>query len=142
MARAFGAHEVFSTGGADSAPIDASRFRKGGVERAVVSAPPSTIAATFDAMRFGGVIAYIGIEYGDGARISFDANAFHFKKLQLRASHATPALYYPIVLQLLKDRYVDGEAMISHVMPLERIGEAMALMRNSRDEVLKIVIKA
>lgn len=72
--------------------------------------------------------------------ISFDANDFHFKKLQLRASFASPALYFPLCLQLLKDGHVDGRAVISHVMPLERIAEAMQLLRDDRESTLKIII--
>jgi len=34
--------------------------------------------------------------------ISFDANNCHYRKLQLRAGFASPAIYYPAVLKLLK----------------------------------------
>jgi L-iditol 2-dehydrogenase len=93
-------------------------------------------------MRYGGIISFIGIEYGVGAKVSFDANEFHFNKLQLRASFASPAIYFPICLQFLKDKHVDGRAIISHVMPLERITDAMFLLRDAPGEALKIVITA
>jgi L-iditol 2-dehydrogenase len=133
LARAYGADEVLTS-------LDAASFRKGGVDRALVSAPPSTLTQAMKVMNYGGIIAFIGIEYGDGATISFEVNDFHFKKTQLRASHASPAIYYPTVLQLLQDGYVDGEAIISHVMPLDQIAEAMRIMREAREDVLKIVI--
>jgi hypothetical protein len=78
----------------------------------------------------------VGIEIGEGATISFDANDFHFNKTQLRASHATPALYFPLALQLMKDGHVDGESLISHTLPLE----AIDIMQTQRESVLKIVI--
>ena len=59
----------------------------------------------------GGIISYIGIEYGAGATCSFDANDFHFKKLQLRGSFAAPALYGPTALRYLREGVVDGQEM-------------------------------
>jgi L-iditol 2-dehydrogenase len=133
LARAYGADEVLSS-------MDSAIFRKGGVDRALVSAPPSTLTQAMKVMNYGGIIAFIGIEYGPGATISFDVNDFHFKKTQLRASHASPAIYYPTVLQLLQDGHIDGEAIISHVMLLDQIAEAIRIMRDAREDVLKIVI--
>lgn len=137
LARAYGADEVIST---HDTPLEEIAFRKGGIDRALVSAPPSLLPDVFNLMNYGGIVSYIGIEYGDGATVSFNANDFHFNKTQLRASHASPALYFPIALQLLQDKAVDGEAIISHVMPLEQIKDAMELMRDDRENVLKIVI--
>jgi L-iditol 2-dehydrogenase len=137
-ARTLGADKIIST---VETPLNEVGFRKGGVDRALVSASVAAIGEAMPVMNYGGIIAFIGIEYGDGSTISFDANEFHFKKLQLRASHAAPALYFPTVLQLLKDEHVNGSTLISHVMPLEKIGEAMALVRDCREEVIKVVVK-
>lgn len=136
-AKALGADEIIST---SETPVREIAFRKG-VDRALVSASVSAIADAMPVMNYGGILTYIGIEFGTGATISFDANDFHFKKLQLRASHAAPGLFFPIVLQLLRDKHVDGDALISHVMPLDKMAEAMALVRDCRDEVIKVVIK-
>jgi L-iditol 2-dehydrogenase len=132
----YGADEVVLLG---DAPLRTVPFRKG-IDRALVSATPDAIANAMPVMNYGGILSYIGIAYGEEATVRFDANEFHFKKLQLRASHASPAIYFPAVLQLLKDGHVDGAAIISHTMPLEKIGEAMLLARDKRDEVLKIII--
>ncbi len=137
VAAAFGADEVILT---RDNPLTPGHFRKGGVDRALVSASVEAIGQAMPLMRYGGILSFIGIQYGDGARISFDANDFHFKKLQLRASHAAPALYFPQVLDLLRDGHVDGNQLISHVMPLAKLPEAMALVRDNREEVLKVVI--
>lgn len=138
VAAAFGADEVLLT---RDTPLTAAHFRKGGVDRALVSASVDAIGQAMPLMRYGGILSFIGIQYGDGARISFDANDFHFKKLQLRASHAAPALYFPLVLDLLRDGHIDGPQLISHVMPLAQLPEAMKLVRDSREEVIKVVIK-
>lgn len=137
LARQFGAGEVFL---AAEQPLHGRLFRAGGVDRALVSASPRALPATLALMNPGGVVAFIGIEHGPGGVISFDANEFHFKKLQLRASHASPALYLPLCLQLLKDGQVDGRAMVSHTLPLERLAEGLQLLRDQREQVLKVVI--
>ena len=61
-----------------------------GVHRAIVTSTPPSIPLVFPVMRYGGIVAFIGIDWGGQQNISFDANEFHFKKLQLRASHAVP----------------------------------------------------
>ena len=138
LAHQYGADKVILT---SKKPLKKVKFRNGGVDRALVSASASAVLEALPHMNYGGIVTYIGIEYGPGSRLQFDANDFHFRKLQLRASHAAPALYFPACLQLLKDGHVDGQAIISHVLPLERIAEAMILLRDKREEVLKIIIK-
>jgi L-iditol 2-dehydrogenase len=138
-ARLYGADEVHNTAEKQLTEIS---FRKGAVDRALVSAPPRALPGVMQVMRFGGIISFIGIEYGAGSAISFDANDFHFNKLQLRASFASPALYFPTCLQLLKDGHVDGRAVISHIMPIERLEESMLMLRDRPEQTLKIVITA
>lgn len=136
-AKALGADEVILT---SETPVSRISFRKGGVDRALVSASVEAIGDAMPVMNYGGILAFIGIQFGEGSTIRFDANDFHFKKLQLRASHAAPALYFPQVLQLLKDKHVDGDKLISHVMPLAQMAEAMTLVRDCREEVVKVVV--
>ncbi|CAK4825641.1 unnamed protein product, partial [Aphanomyces euteiches] len=129
LARQFGADEIIYT---DITPLESYPFEKGGVDKILVTAPPQTIPSTLKAARVGGIIGFIGIEYGNGANITFDANDFHFKKLQLRASHASPALYFPQCLDLLKSGAVDGNALISHTFGLEQFADAMFSLRDDR----------
>jgi L-iditol 2-dehydrogenase len=136
-ALAFGADEIIYT---DKAPLETYAFDRGGVDRVLVTAPPATIPSTFKATRTGGVIGFIGIEFGAGANITFDANEFHFKKLQLRASHATPALFFPKCIELLKTGVVDGGALVTHTFGLERFAEAMKELRDDRGSAIKMVM--
>jgi L-iditol 2-dehydrogenase len=65
-------------------------------DQVLMTAPVRFLPEVFPYLAFGGRVTYIGIGTGSGM-IQFDANEFHFRKLQLRASHATPAIYYPTV---------------------------------------------
>ena len=95
------------------------------IDRCLVTTPPPTLTDAFAVCAKGGVISFIGIDHGDDAFCRFDVNAFHFKKLQLRASFASPALYTPLALQYIREGVVDAAALVSHTFPLERIKEAM-----------------
>jgi L-iditol 2-dehydrogenase len=111
-----------------------------GVDRVLVTAPPRTLTQAFAISRFGGIVGLIGIEFGEGANLTFDVNDFHFKKLQLRASHAIPNHYFPIALDLLARRAVDPDVVISHVLPLSEYADAFARLREAQQAVSKIVL--
>ena len=109
------------------------------IDRCLVTTPPPTLAEAFAVCTKGAVVSFIGIDHGDGAFCRFDANAFHFKKLQLRASFASPALYTPLALQYIRERVVEPGPLISHTFPLEDIEEAMATARDHAASV-KVVV--
>lgn len=137
LARQFGADEIILT---DVTALDDFAFPQGGVDKILVTAPPQTIPSALKAARTGGIIGFIGIEYGSGATVSFDANEFHFKKLQLRASHASPALYFPMSIDLLKSGAVDGDALISHTFGLEGFADAVRTLHEDRGSAAKMVM--
>jgi threonine dehydrogenase-like Zn-dependent dehydrogenase len=109
------------------------------IDRILVTAPPSTLDQAFRTACKGAIISFIGIGHGDAAFCRFDANEFHFKKLQLRASFASPALFGPQALRYLIDGTVKGEDLISHTFSLKRIQDAMDIARESPD-ALKVVV--
>ncbi|MBT4818432.1 MAG: alcohol dehydrogenase catalytic domain-containing protein [Lentisphaerae bacterium] len=108
------------------------------IDRILVTSPPETLPDAFNVAAKGGIISFIGIEHGDGAFCTFDANAFHFKKLQLRASFASPALFGPLAVTYLREGIIDGEAMVSHRFPLESMAEAVETARGP--DAIKVVI--
>lgn len=109
------------------------------IDRILVTSPPPTLSSAFEIAAKGAIISFIGIAYGDGAFCRFDANKFHFKKLQLRASFASPALCTPLALQYLREGVIDGEALISHRFPLMDMAEAMTVARGDLNAVKVIV---
>jgi len=109
------------------------------IDRVMVTAPPRMLGSAIKVAAKGGIISYIGIEYGSGAVCSFDANEFHFKKLQLRGSFAAPALYGPTALRCLREGVVDGEALISHRYPLDDLSEAYRTAQHDPTAV-KVVV--
>ncbi|MDH7485306.1 MAG: alcohol dehydrogenase catalytic domain-containing protein [Anaerolineae bacterium] len=111
-----------------------------GVDRVLVTAPPRTLPAAFEIARFGAIVGFIGIEFGEGANVTFDANAFHFQKLQLRASHAIPNHYFPMALDLLARRVVDPDLLLSHVFSLDEYEEAFRVLTDPQQTAIKVVL--
>ena len=105
----------------------------------LVTSPPATIPPLLPLLTYGGRITYIGIASGDAA-ITFDANAFHLRKLQLRASYAYPAMYFPAALALLKSGVIPAERLISHRFPLADIQRAMDTLRDPAAGAVKVVV--
>jgi len=108
-------------------------------DRVLLTAPVHVIPEALSLLAYGGILSYIGIGNGSGM-IQFDANDFHFRKLQLRASFASPAIYYPIVLKMLKNGTIPADLIISHRLPLSEIEAAMTMCREEKGKTLKVVI--
>jgi L-iditol 2-dehydrogenase len=111
-----------------------------GLDRVLVTSPPRSLPLAFEIARFGGIIGLIGIELGTGENITFDVNAFHFKKLQLRASHAIPNHYFPIAVDLLAHRIVEPDMLVSHTFSLENYQLAFDTLVDPDQAAIKIVI--
>ncbi len=111
-----------------------------GLDRVLVTAPPSTIATAVKLCRFGGIITYDGIKFGGAETIELDGNAFHFNRLQLRGVHSVPNLGWPQALELLATRVIDPDLFISHVYPFDRVPEAVQFAATARSETIKVMV--
>ncbi|MEK6795964.1 MAG: alcohol dehydrogenase catalytic domain-containing protein [Spirochaetota bacterium] len=123
----------------DRTPLASYKFPRA-IDRIIVTAPPTVLPDAFTVAAKGAIISFIGIGHGEHAFCRFDVNAFHFKKLQLRASFASPALYTPLALRYLSDGVLDGNAIISHRFPLSEIQEAMNVAADSSRSIKVIVM--
>ncbi len=124
----------------DLVPLEKFDFGARRPDKVLVTAPPELLPGMMEVAAFGGVIAYIGIAAGPKARIALDADAFHFRKLQLRASHASPAVHGAESLCLLEQCPALGRELVSHRFALEDLADAMATARDDRKTVKKMVM--
>jgi L-iditol 2-dehydrogenase len=111
-----------------------------GLDRVLVTAPPSVVADAAQICRFGGIIAYNGIKFGGAETIQLDGNAFHFKRLQLRGVHSIPNLGWPQAIELLAKRVIDPDLFISHVYPFSQVPEAVQFAATARSETIKVMV--
>ncbi|MCE0522849.1 MAG: alcohol dehydrogenase catalytic domain-containing protein [Methylacidiphilales bacterium] len=135
--------EVARALGAEAVAIDGPLAGRTDLHRqfrhVLVTAPVDLIAPALDFLAYGGELTYIGAGTGSGA-ISFDANDFHCRKLQLRSSFASPALYFPVVIDLLKAGIIPGELILSHRFMLSDLTAAMYLCRDDKENAVKVVV--
>jgi threonine dehydrogenase-like Zn-dependent dehydrogenase len=124
----------------DKIKIEDYQFERGGVDRVLVTAPPETLVSAINVCNTGGIVAFVGISYGPESTISVDANTIHFKKLQVRGSHAAPALYFPECLDLISSGAVDTKALITHRFKLEDIKEAIKAFDEDKKNGIKAVM--
>lgn len=139
LAREFGADVTIS--GDEDVVAAVKQFTGDGIDRALVTAPPRTIPDAIRACRFGGIVALIGLEEQSGDTIQLDINAFHFQKLQLRASHAIPNHYFPIALDLLARRVVDADKLVTHTFSLNEYRKAFDVAASADERVGKVTIE-
>lgn len=111
-----------------------------GLDRVLVTAPPSTIPQATQICRFGGIVAYNGIKFGGPEKIELDGNAFHFKRLQLRGVHSIPNLGWPQAIELLSAKVIDPDLFISHTYPFDQIPEAVRFSAAARSETVKVMV--
>lgn len=134
-ARDLGAEAVACDGAIEDLKDLAGQF-----DHALVTAPTSFIPPALGLLACEGKLTYVGIGRGGGT-IRFDANDFHFRKLQLRASFASPAAYFPRVLSLMKAGIIQGERIVSHTFRLADIGKAMLAARDDKRSTVKVVVR-
>ncbi len=122
LALGYGADEVLFT---DTADITEYPWPKGGVDRVLVTTPPKTIDIATRLCRPGGIIAFLGIGYGERGMVTFDSNIVHLNKLQIRGSNAMPALYFPFVFDMMHAGLVKVDKMITNTFTLDELPGAL-----------------
>ncbi|NLG90087.1 MAG: alcohol dehydrogenase catalytic domain-containing protein [Clostridiaceae bacterium] len=132
----FGASAVIHT---DKINLEEYRFARGGVDKVLVTDPPKTIPSALKVLNYGGIAAYLGFDF-DEENITINANDFHFKRLQLRASFAAPALYFPRCIDMIGSGMFDVKELITHRFKLENIKQAMETLRDNKADIIKMVI--
>jgi len=125
---------------AHSGPLDELGELKGKFDHVLMTAPTSAIPSALKLLDYGGRMTFIGLAHGS-PQITLNADEFHFRKLQLRASFASPALYFPAVVKLIKEGTIPVDLMVSHTFPLNSIEAAMQTARDERETVVKVVVE-
>lgn len=137
LAKKWGVDEIISP---DLQPVEEYKFERGGLDRVLVTAPPKTIPTAIKVSNVGGIIAFLGIDYGPGGNVTFDSNVFHVNKLQLRSSFASPALFFPECLDLIKAGVVNTKELITHTFTIDNLAAGVTSFRDDRTTGIKAVM--
>jgi threonine dehydrogenase-like Zn-dependent dehydrogenase len=136
LAKKWGVNEIIMP---DILAPEDCRFERGGVDRVLVTAPPKTIPQAITMANVGGIIGFLGIEYGPEGAVTFDSNVFHVNKLQLRSSFASPALYFPECIDLIKAGIVNTAELVTHRFSLDGLPHGIRKFRDDRSTGIKAV---
>jgi L-iditol 2-dehydrogenase len=134
---ALGAEELIEV---DKTPLKDYDFGARRPDKILVTAPPPLLPQAIAIAANGATIAYIGIAFGPGAVIEFDADDFHFRKLQLRASFASPGTQALKAARLLETVPELGKELISHRFKLEDIAEVFKMARDDKECTVNKVV--
>ncbi|MCK5157165.1 MAG: hypothetical protein KAQ69_12115, partial [Spirochaetales bacterium] len=69
-----------------------------------------------------------------------DSNIFHVNKLQLRSSFASPALYFPECIDLIKSGVVQTKDLITHRFTIDEISCAIPQFRDDKETAIKAIM--
>lgn len=110
------------------------------VDKVLVTAPPVVIPSAIEATNIGGTVAFLGIAYGDAGIIPLDTTKIHFDKIKIIPSHASPALYFPECLALIKAGVVYTAELITHTFKIDELSDGINNFRNDRQNGVKAVM--
>lgn len=131
VAKAYGADEVVCWG------EDLSGFR---VDRILCTTPPYVMPELMKNLNIGGIMSYIGEGDREERFVTFDMNYWHGRKLQLRASYAAPALYFPACIRLARSGRIDLDLLHTHNLRLEHFKEDFDFYMQDRENAIKAVM--
>ena len=122
--------------------VDPKEALKGqAVHRVLVTTPPATLIDAAAFASFGAVISMIGFAKNqEESMCTLDINRMHSKRLQLRFSFASPALFFPLCIDMIRNGLIDVKPMISHRFALEDMDAAMKLCRDDKENVVKVLM--
>lgn len=85
----------------------------------------------------GTVLLFAGFPK-DAPQLDIDGNLIHYRQLTVTSSYGSTPRQFHLAEQMLFDGKIDGEALITHRLPLEEINEGFKLMQTS--DALKVII--
>jgi threonine dehydrogenase-like Zn-dependent dehydrogenase len=125
IAQELGADYVFNPGRDDVvSEIQALTGGRGCDIYVEASGSPRSIRTGLDALRKAGRLVIFGV-YGREATVDFNVVS-EFKALQIAGGHLSPNAY-PLAIRYLAEGLVNAKAMVTHVFPLAKFEEAIAV---------------
>ena len=122
LAEKLGCDCVIATEETDFVSGVKNRFPKG-VDRVIVTSPPSSVPASFDIIRFGGIITLLGLSFAGNCVIPFDVNKAVFNKTTVNTAFAEPAVNFALATELIKSGKVDASLFQTHTFSFDNAKE-------------------
>lgn len=110
-----------------------------GVEKVIVAC--SSGAAQEEALQLvakRGTVSYFGFTFKEWPWIKFDSNACHYREFFVMGAFAYSRQQFKLALDLIARGVVKADHLITHVFPLEKLVQAMEIMKQGAG--LKILV--
>jgi 2-desacetyl-2-hydroxyethyl bacteriochlorophyllide A dehydrogenase len=118
--------------------LDATHGR--GVDLAIETVGKlKTLGASMDLVRIGGRIVPFGIYTETTGSLPF--YDFYYKELQIINGRASKGEAFPASIDLVQSGAVKLEPLISHVLPLDQLGDAIAMLASEDQSRMKVILK-
>lgn len=136
IARKWGAEVVLHN---DKDDILSFPYEKG-VDKILFTTPPNIIPDFVDILNIGGIMVFIGGASGEAGKATFEMSKLHLKKLQLRASYAAPALFFPACMDLYHRGLIDLDALHTHDLRLQHFEQDYRAFMEDRAGAIKAIL--
>lgn len=138
LAAQWGCDRTIEAGKQDVEAEIKSQFPNG-VDRVIVSAPPQSLYDALKIVRFGGIITFFGLHFGDKSQITVDVNDLIFNKISLIPAFAEPAINFPMSNRLLRSGQIDAGALITRTFGFDEAEATMRAIVDGSQPIVKAV---
>ena len=135
LARMYGVQDLVFY---DKEQLREHQFPSEKFNRILITASPEAMPPYLDFAAFGGTISYIG--FGGDPNITINANTLHTQKVKFIPSFASPGIYYPLCIDLVKRKKINLSTMISKRFTLMNVQSGLNHLKDDRETAIKAVM--
>ena len=135
LARKHGVHDLMFY---DKEQLQDHSFPVDKFNRILITASPESMPPYVGSAAFGGTISYLG--FGGEPNITINANTLHTQKVKFIPSYASPGIYYPLCIDLVKRKKADLSEMISKRFLLKDVQSGLDHLKDDRETAIKAVM--
>ena len=132
--------DAFIEVGTQDLEAEVKRLYPKGVDRVIVTSPPQSLRDALRIVRFGGIITFLGLDFGGHSTVPVDVNDLIFRKISLVPTFAEPAINFPVANRLLRDGLVDAGLMVTHTFGFDKAADVLRAIVEGTAPIVKAVM--
>lgn len=137
-AKKFGASTVINASGVENIGKEIKKLTGGGADIAIEAiGKPQTIEAAFGTLRKGGRLVVVGYSAED---IRLSAAKLMYFEMDVRGSLGCRPVDYPKLIELCRIGKIRVTELVTKKLPLEKINDALDLLRNHDENSLRSIV--
>lgn len=141
LARAFGADEVFYTSDKGFSEMF-EKHKRGPIHSMIVTSPPETLRTVMDLADYGTKVVPIGLDMGERTEALIDVDRMIMNKNPIVPFIAEPARGFPLSLELLGKKVINGEAVVTHKIAFDDAKQLKEIFTEDQAVVKAVITMA